>query len=56
VALVGAVTADRPGAVGLSLVCAVAGCVAALILVSLEDIVSLFATPAVPTTGRTAGR
>lgn len=59
VALVGAGTAyaaDRPGTTGLSLVCAVAGGVAALILVSLEDIVSLFEAPAVPAKSRAAGR
>ncbi|WP_327002071.1 hypothetical protein OHA72_44170 [Dactylosporangium sp. NBC_01737] len=52
--LLGAVTADRPGTTALSLVCAVAGGVAGLVVASLEDIVSLFRIPPVPAKG--AGR
>jgi hypothetical protein len=49
--LLGAVTTDRPGTTALSLVCAVAGGVAGLIIASLEDIVSLFRIPPVPVKG-----
>jgi hypothetical protein len=52
--LLGAATADRPGITALSLVCAVAGGVAGLVVASLEDIVSLFRVPPVPAKG--AGR
>jgi hypothetical protein len=49
--LLGTVTADRPGTTALSLICAIAGGVAGLILASLEDIVSLLNVPQVPAKG-----
>ncbi len=49
--LLGAVTAGAPAPTALSLVCAVAGGVAGLVVASLEDIVSLFRIPQLPARG-----
>lgn len=49
--LLGAVTADSSAPTALSVVCAVAGGVAGLLIASLEDIVSLFRIPQAPARG-----